>query len=215
RRSARSIPPGRLAIASTFTFVALFVIFTLSSMGVQLPFVSHPYTIYAEMDNADGLDAANGPQVSVAGVPEGQVTAVSYDRGRARVTIELNSDVRGKIFADASVRVRPFNAANFLELDITPGHPAAGPLPAGATIDPARSSIPVSTDQVLDILDADTRSYLQLLTEQAAIALHGTGGELAGALARLNPLSREAKVIGEMLAQRRQLIEQLLAASNT
>jgi virulence factor Mce-like protein len=215
RRTARAIPLGRLAIAATFTFVILFAIFTLSSMGVQLPFVSHPYTIYAELDNADGLDAANGPQVSVAGVPEGQVTSVSYADGRARVTIELNGDVRGKIFADASLRVRPFNAANFLEVDISPGDPAAGPLPPGGTIDAARSSIPVSTDQVLGILDADTRSYLQLLTEQAAIALNGRGGQLAGALARLNPLTSEARQIGDMLAERRQLIAQLVAESST
>ncbi|MHB8690343.1 MAG: MlaD family protein [Solirubrobacteraceae bacterium] len=215
RRAARAIPLGRLAIAATFAFVVLFVAFTLGSMGVQLPFVSHPYTIYAEMDNAAGLNASNGPQVSVAGVPEGQVTAVQYDHGRARVTIQLSGDVRGKVFADASVRVRPFNAANFLELDITPGDPATGLLPAGATIDPARASIPVSTDQVLNILDADTRSYLQLLTEQAQIALHGTGGELAGALAQLNPLSSEAKLIGDMLAQRRTLIGQLVAESDT
>src|SRR5581483_10541113 len=130
-------------------------------------------------------------QVSVAGVPEGQVTGVSYDAGRALVTIQLNGDVRGKLFADARLRVRPFNAANFLEVDIDPGHPAAGPLPAGGTIDAARTSIPVSTDQVFDVLDADTRSYLQLLTEQAAIALKGRGGELAQALAQLAPLSSE------------------------
>jgi virulence factor Mce-like protein len=214
-RAARAIPLGRLAIAATFTFVILFVAFTLGSMGVQLPFVSHPYTIYAVMDNADGLSASNGPQVSVAGVPEGQVTAVQYDHGRARVTIQLGRDVAGKIFANASVRVRPFNAANFLELDITPGDPAAGPLPAGATIDPARASIPVSTDQVLNVLDADTRSYLQLLTEQAQVALHGTGGVLGGALAQLNPLSSEARLIGDMLAQRRTLIGQLVAESDT
>ena len=215
RRSARAIPLGRLAIASTFAFVILFVIFTLGSMGVQLPFVSHPYTIYAEMDNADGLDAANGPQVSVAGVPEGEVTGVSYQHGRALVTIQLDSGVRGKIFRDASLRVRPFNAANFLEVDIDPGDPVAGPLPAGSTIDAARTSIPVSTDQVFDILDADTRAYLQLLTEQAAIALHGAGGPLADALAKLSPLSSEARTIGDLLAQRTQLIGQLVNESNT
>jgi ABC-type transporter Mla subunit MlaD len=209
KRAARAIPLGRLAIASMFAFVVIFVIFTLSSMGVQLPFVSHPYTIYAEFDNADGLDAANGPSVSVAGVPEGQVTGVRYDAGRAVVKLQLSGSVRGKVFRDASVRVRPFNAANFLEVDIIPGTPAAGALAAGATIDETNTSIPVSSDQVLDVLNADTRAYLQLLTEQAAIALHGTGGQLADALARLNPLSSEARQIGEMLGQRSTLIAQL------
>jgi virulence factor Mce-like protein len=212
-RTARAIPLGRLAIASMFAFVVLFVIFTLSSMGVQLPFVSHPYEIKAWFDNADGLDPGNGPQVSVAGVPEGQVTAVKYDAGRALVTMSLSSDARGKVFRDATARVRPFNGANFLQVDLAPGDPSTGTLPAGATLDSSRTSIPVATDQVFDVLDADTRAYLQILTEQAAVALHGTGGELGRALQQLAPLSGEARQIGAMLAQRRTLIARLVGES--
>ncbi len=151
--------------------------------------------------------------MSVAGVPEGQVTSVRYDAGRAVVTISLDAAARGKVFRDATVRVRPFNGANFLEVDVSPGRPAAGPLPDGSTIGTARSSIPVATDQVLSVLDADTRAYLQLLTEQAGIALHGTGGQLAGALHQLAPLSTEARQIGSMLAERNRLIAQLVGDS--
>lgn len=213
-RTARAVPLGRLAIASMFVFVVLFVIFTLSSMGVQLPFVSNPYQLKAWFPNADGLDPGNGPQVSVAGVPEGQVTGVQYRDGRALVTMSLSSDARGKVFRDATVRVRPFNGANFLQVDISPGTPAAGALPVGAIIDSSRTSIPVATDQVFDVLDADTRAYLQILTEQAAVALHGTGGELGQALARLGPLSGEARQVGAMLATRDHEISQLVGQSN-
>jgi virulence factor Mce-like protein len=214
-RTARAIPLGRLAIASLFAFVVLFIAFMLRSMGVQLPFVSHPYVIHAEFVDADGLDPSNGPPVSVAGVPEGQVTAARLDGHLARVTISLSGSARGRVFADASVRVRPFNGANFLEVDILPGHRAAGPLPAGATIDATRTSIPVATDQVLGVLDADTRAYLQLLTEQAAIALHGGGGPLAQALVQLAPLSGEARQIGGMLATRHRLIAQLVGEASS
>lgn len=213
-RTARAIPLGRLAIGSMFVFVVLFVVFTLRSMGVSLPFVDHPYVIHAEFNDAAGLDPGNGPQVSVAGVPDGQVTAVRYVGGRALVTMSLSSDARGRVFNDASVRVRPFNGANFLEVDILPGTPATGPLVAGATIDASRTSIPVATDQVLSVLNADTRAYLQILTEQAAVALHGTGGELAGALHKLAPLSDSALQIGAMLAQRDHLISELVGQSN-
>jgi virulence factor Mce-like protein len=213
-RTARAIPLGRLAIGAVFVFVALFIAFTLSSMGVQLPFVSNPYEIRAEFVDGAGLDPSNGPQVSVAGVPEGQVTGVRYERGRALVTIDLGSGARGKVFRDARAEVRPFNGANFLQVDILPGHPAAGPLAGGGLIESSRTSIPVATDQVLGVLDADTRSYLQLLTEQAAGALHGAGGELGHALQRLAPLSSEARQIGAMLAQRRSLISQLVGEAN-
>lgn len=208
------MPLGRLAIASMFIFVVLFVVFTLNSMGVQLPFVSHPYVLKAWFNNADGLDPSNGPQVSVAGVPEGQVTGVKYLHGRALVTMSLSSDARGKIFRNATVRVRPFNGANFLQVDVFPGTPASGVLPAGATVDVSRTSIPVATDQVFDVLDADTRAYLQILTEQAAAGLHGTGGALGQALQRLGPLSGEARQIGAMLATRDHLISQLVGESN-
>jgi virulence factor Mce-like protein len=208
------VPLGRLAIASLFVFVVLFVIFTLGSMGVQLPFVSHPYVIKAWFNNADGLDPSNGPQVSVAGVPEGQVTGVKYLNGRALVTMSLSSDARGKIFRNATVKVRPFNGANFLQVDVFPGTHASGPLPAGATVDASQTSIPVATDQVFDVLDADTRAYLQILTEQAASGLHGTGGELGQALQRLAPLSSEARQIGAMLATRDHLISGLVGESS-
>jgi virulence factor Mce-like protein len=213
-RTARAIPLGRLAIASMLVFVALFVIFTLSSMGVQLPFVNHPYVLKAWFRNADGLDPSNGPQVSVAGVPEGQVSAVKYVDGRALVTMSLSSDARGKVFRDAAARVRPFNGANFLQVDIVPGDRAAGALPAGATIDSSRTSIPVATDQVFDVLDADTRAYLQVLTEQARVSLHGVGGSLGDALRRLAPLSGEARQIGAMLQTRDRLIAELVGRSN-
>jgi virulence factor Mce-like protein len=214
-RRARAIPLGRLAIAALFVFVAIFIVFTLRSMGVQLPFVSHPYRIQAEFLDAAGLDPSNGPQVSVAGVPEGQVTAVHYKAGRAVVSIDLSSEAKGKVFRDASVRVRPFNGANFLEVDVSPGNPATGSLPDGGVIDSSRSSVPVATDQVLGVLDADTRAYLQILTSEAATAVHGTGGELAFALHKLAPLSNDARQIGAMLRQRRQLITQLVGESNT
>ena len=214
KRTARAVPLGRLAIVAMFVFVVLFVVFTLSSMGVQLPFASHPYELKAWFESADGLDPGNGPQVSVAGVPEGQVTGVQYVAGRALVTMSLSSDARGKVFRDATVRVRPFNAANFLQVDIEPGSPAAGSLPADSTLDVTRSSIPVATDQVFSVLDADTRAYLQVLTEQAAVALHGRGGELGSALQRLAPLSDDARQIGAMLASRDHLISQLVGESN-
>jgi virulence factor Mce-like protein len=213
-RTARAIPLGRLAIASLFVFVALFIVFTLHSMGVQLPFVNHPYEIHAWFNDAAGLDPSNGPQVSVAGVPEGEVTGVQYRSGRAFVTIDLGSDARGKVFNDATASVRPFNGANFLELDIVPGDPATGALGPGGTIDASRTSVPVNTDQVLDVLNADTRAYLQILTEQAAVALHGTGGELGQALQRLAPLSTAARQIGAALAQRDHLIGELVGYSN-
>jgi ABC-type transporter Mla subunit MlaD len=110
--------------------------------------------------------------------------------------------------------VRPFNGANFLELDIVPGDPATGVLNAEGTIDASRTSVPVNTDQVLDVLNADTRAYLQILTEQAAVALHGTGGELGHALARLAPLSTAARQIGAALAQRDHLLSDVVGESN-
>jgi ABC-type transporter Mla subunit MlaD len=129
--------------------------------------------------------------------------------------MELNPDARGKLFRDATVRVRPFNGANFLELDVQPGHAAAGAMPDGGVIDAGRTSIPVATDQVLDVLDADTRAYVQLLSEQTAIALDGGGGELGHALQRLAPLSTSARQIGDTLATRRKLISALIGEMNS
>ena len=53
------------------------------------------------------------------------------------------------------------------------------------------------------MLDADTRSYLQLLLSGGAQGLKGNGRELANAIRRFEPLARDTRAVAEQLAQRR------------
>jgi hypothetical protein len=63
---------------------------------------------------------------------------------------------------------------------------------------------------MISVLDADTRAYLQILTEQIATAVKGRGGDIANALRRLGPLTDSAREISTMVRQRRRMLKQLV-----
>ena len=210
RRTARAVPLGRLAIAMTFIAATIFVLYSLDKDRFALPWISERYTIQAEFDDAAGLDAANEPPVAVAGVPAGKVVDVVYTRGRALVTLELEEGVRGKVFRDASVRARPLNAANILAVNVTPGTPEAGALPEGGVIRARRSSIPVASDEVLGMLDADTRAYLRIIIGESAGALDGRSGELGTLMRRAGKLTDSGRQVAALLRERRRLTRALV-----
>jgi phospholipid/cholesterol/gamma-HCH transport system substrate-binding protein len=66
----------------------------------------------------------------------------------------------------------------------------------------------VNSDEVLSALDADTRSYLQLLVNGAGKGLRGRGGDLRAILRRYEPLHRDvARVASAFAARKRDLAE--------
>lgn len=215
RRTARAVPLGRVTIATVFLAATIFVLYSLGKDRFALPLVSERYYVQAEFLEVAGLDEDNEPPVSVAGVPAGKVSEVRYEDGRAIVTMELEEGMRGKVFADASVRTRPLNGANILSVNITPGNPETGELSEDEVIDAARTSIPVATDEALSILDADTRAYLQLLTAEAATALDGRGGEVALALRKAGALSDSALRISRAFRRNHSILEQLVGEMET
>jgi phospholipid/cholesterol/gamma-HCH transport system substrate-binding protein len=209
-RAARAIPFGRLAIGTVFAAAAIFVGYSLSLMGLNSPLGSDPYRIEAEFPDAAGLDAANSPPVSVAGVPAGRVVGVRQDHGRAIVRLELDTEIEGKVFRDAIVRVRPLNGANILTVNIEAGHRATGALPNGARIGATQTDVPVGSDRLLSVLSADTRAFLEILTQETATGVKDRGNDLAQALAQLGPLSDAQRDIAAMLRRRRTLISELV-----
>ena len=209
RLKAGRVPFGRVVIGIQLLLALIFVGYTMSKMSVRMPFVSgEAYTIEVVFSDAQGLDEADGPGAAVAGSPVGRVTDVREENGRAIATLTLDGDMRGKIFSDASARVRPASALQNLLVNIDAGENTDEPLPDGARIEAGRTSGFVALDDLTSLLDADTQAMTQILIREAAVGLKDREPELRRSLAELGDLAETTTPIAEALADRRRLLRE-------
>lgn len=210
QRVARAVPFGRLSILVQLAAVVIFLGYVLINTGVRPPFVSDPYELEIAFRDASGLDEDNRSTVAVAGIESGRVIEVRLEGEQAVATVELDEEARGRVFADATAEIRPINAINQLLVNIDPGSPSAGPLPEGRRIAAERTGTHVQLDRILEVLDTDTRAFLQIVIAEADRALRGRGGELRSALGRLGDLTDPAVEVTDALADRRRLLSRLV-----
>ena len=68
----------------------------------------------------------------------------------------------------------------------------------------------MNLDEVLAVLDSDTRPYLQLLINGAGKGPKGRGGDLSKTLRQLGPLQRDTRRVSGALAQRKANLRRLV-----
>lgn len=216
RGTAGHLPFGRAIILMQVVAALIAVAYMLGKDRVGMPLVSDkPYEVRVAFRDAQGLDEKDQPPAMVAGADFGRVVEVKRQGGMAIARIELGHEVRGRIFADATAQLRPVSSLQNLALNIDPGSPQAGPLPDDRPIPVERVRGYVNTDRVLDVLDADTRAYVQLLLGEAARGLRDRPGELRRAVAQLGSVSDSSAVVADALADRRKLLSRLVAELDT
>jgi phospholipid/cholesterol/gamma-HCH transport system substrate-binding protein len=74
----------------------------------------------------------------------------------------------------------------------------------------ANTNPDVNSDEILSMLDADTRPYLRLLVSGAGRGLRDRGGDLAETLKRLEPLHRDLARVARAGARRRVALKRLI-----
>lgn len=215
-RHPRRVPLARTIILLQAALAVGVLWYLFAHEYVQLPLVgpSH-YVLHAEFADASGLNGSYHSPVTVAGVPLGRVTGVTYRDGLAVATLELPTSVKGKVFANAQARIIPRSVLQDLMVDITPGSPGSGPLRGGATIPPARTSSTVNLDKVIDTLDPDTRAEVQVLLGQLSTGLAGRAGSLRSGLQELGRVVDVANGVTSQLAERRLLLSRLVSELDT
>jgi len=212
--AAREIPFGRVSIVVQLLGVVLFLTYVLANTGVRLPLVENPYEMKVAFRDAAGLDEDNRPTAGVAGIALGRVVEVTREGGQAVATLEFDEQVRGKVYRDATAEVRPINAVNQLVVNVDPGTPKSGPLPEGELVSAEATSTYVSLDRLFEVLDVDTRAYLQVVINELGRAFEGRGGELRSAVAQLGELTDPAARVSDQLADRRVLLARLVDGLN-
>jgi phospholipid/cholesterol/gamma-HCH transport system substrate-binding protein len=140
------------------------------------------------MSDASGLRP--GSQVLVGGVPVGTVGSLSlgaHDLVVADLTLNRR-DVRVGHGASASIVAANLLGEEYVAL--LPGDQQR-PLASGATIPPSRVTLPTDLDQIVNVLDSQTRTALATFINEAGIAVAGRRNDVTAVLRQL-PLSVEA-----------------------
>jgi phospholipid/cholesterol/gamma-HCH transport system substrate-binding protein len=170
------------------------------------------YKLNVELQTGQAVVPGQGQTINIAGVKVGDVTDVRLRGGVAVVQVDIDKKY-APVYRDAHVLLRPKTGLKDMYLALDPGTRAAGAFPSGGTIPVANTLPDVNPDEVLSVLDQDTRSYLQILLGaggQAFTDKPGHAGQTSAALRqdfkRFEPTSRGlAKITGELSTRRQNI----------
>ena len=126
----------------------------------DIPF-THDFRVRAVFESSNSI-RKNSP-VRIAGVNVGKVVKVEGKPGTDAAVVTMEIKKKGlPIHKDATMKIRPriFLEGNFF-VDVKPGTPSGPTIDDGDTIPITQTATPVQFDQVLSILQSDTRSSLQ------------------------------------------------------
>jgi phospholipid/cholesterol/gamma-HCH transport system substrate-binding protein len=126
----------------------------------DIPF-THDFRVKAVFESSNSI-RKNSP-VRIAGVTVGKVVKVEGKPGTDAAVVTMEIKKKGlPIHKDATLKIRPriFLEGNFF-VDVKPGTPSAPTISDGDTLPVTQTSTPVQFDQVLSILQSDTRTSLR------------------------------------------------------
>jgi phospholipid/cholesterol/gamma-HCH transport system substrate-binding protein len=178
------------------------------SLPAWVPIVGHEtFSLKGEFTTGQAVTPGQGQSVTIAGAKIGEIASVELVHGRALVTMNVTPKYARWIYRDATMLLRPKTGLKDETVDISPGNPAAGAVPAGYTIPVDQTAPDGNLDELLASLDADTRAYLQELLAGAGEGLKGNAANLSATFKRFDPLAREFQEIGREVAKRQYYVE--------
>ncbi|MEA2472544.1 MAG: phospholipid/cholesterol/gamma-HCH transport system substrate-binding protein [Thermoleophilaceae bacterium] len=181
----------------------------------NFPFIEKsPYEVKAEFSDAQAVIPGQGQSVRVAGVEVGKIGKVEPKNGVAVVTMLLDrkkiEDGELKVLTDATAQLRPRTGLKDMFIELDPGVSGQEVKEKG-TIPVQNTEPDVDPDEFLASLDADTRSYLQLLINGVGKGFsHGGGNDLNAIFKDLQPTNRDLRRVSEAVAARKLELKRLI-----
>jgi phospholipid/cholesterol/gamma-HCH transport system substrate-binding protein len=172
-----------------------------------------PFELKAELSTAQAVTPGQGQTIRVAGVRVGDIGKVEVDDGVAVVTMDIDRKFL-PIYQDATILLRPKTGLKDMFLELDPGTQAAGEYDEGDTIPVANTAPDVNLDEVLQLLDTDTRAYLKMLLVGGAEGLDGRGKDLGELLGSLGPINRGLARVNREVAKRKENLANLIHNMN-
>jgi len=196
----------------TVGLVATWII--VQEQRLRIPVIEErPFELKAELETAQAVTPGQGQTVRVAGVRVGDISKVEYDEGNAVVTMDIDRKFL-PVYKDATVLLRPKTGLKDMFLELDPGTQAAGEYEEEETIPVANTAPDVNLDEVLELLDSDTRAYLRLLLVGGGEGLNGRGKELGELLGSLGPINRGLARVNREVAKRKENLANLIHNMN-
>lgn len=201
---------------SFLTLIGLMVVglaagfYILLQQRLPNPF-THFYAVNTAFPSATAVVPGLGEPVDVAGVHVGEILGTSVRAGQGIVRMEIDpSKGVPRLYRNASAQLVPNTPLMDMYVDIDPGTPSAGVLPAGGTIPASQTTTPVSSDEFLDELDVDTRTWLSSLITELNNATQGRASDIRHLMLELGPTAQQMRTIGDLVAARRTEVAQLV-----
>ena len=170
--------------------------YILHNQRMRFPFVqAKPYQLKAEFSTAQAVVAGQGQTVRVSGVRIGDIGGVDLKNGHAVIKMDLDPEYKDLVHTNATALLRPKTGLKDMFIDLQPGGGDAPVAKRGFTIPISATQPDVNPDEVLSVLDTDTREYLQLLVNGLGQGLKGRGGDLRDLLARFEPTHRDLALV--------------------
>ena len=183
--------------------------YILANQRLRFPLVEDkPYTVKAELPDAQAVTPGQGQTVVVAGVRVGDIGKVELEDGKAVVELQLEPKYHGLLRQDASALLRAKTGTKDMFLEVDPGD--GKPLPEDGRIQVSNTLPDIDPDEFLAALDSDTRDYLKLLISGAGKGLDGRGTDLREVLKRLGPLHKDLARVSRAVAERRHNMRRLI-----
>ncbi|HEV7942330.1 MAG TPA: MlaD family protein [Solirubrobacteraceae bacterium] len=203
------------AVVGMVLLAALVGGYILSQERLSLPgwvpiFGRSHFMLKAEFQSGDALTPGQGQAVTIAGAKVGEIGAVETRNGVAVVTMEITPKYARDIYRDSTLIMRPRTQLKDETIQITPGLQKTGKVRSGYTFSLSQTTPDGDFDQFLAALDAETRTYLQELLNNAGVALHENGRALAADFTRFDPITRDLQKINSELHLRHVNIERAI-----
>jgi virulence factor Mce-like protein len=191
-----------VAIAGLIVLAGAIGFYILRNEGLALPF-DNTYTVNAQFSNAQALTPGQGEPVTVAGVKVGVITNVRLQNGIALVGMTMNRSLLPAVYSNATALIRPRTGLQDMTIDLNPGS-APAPKLGGPVVLPVSRTVPeINVDEVLALLDSDTRAWFQTLLSAGGQALGNRGVALRTVLKASAPTLTETRQVSEAIAARR------------
>lgn len=199
---------GAIAVGCAF--------YILDQQRFRMPFIAEaPFELEAELGSGQGVMPGQGQTIRVAGMRVGALGEVHLVDGQAVVKLELDPEYDDLVRADATALLRPRTGLKDMFLELDPGSKKSPLLEEGDAIPVVNTSPDVNSDEVLSVLDDDTRDYLRLLLTGAGGGLERRGGDLREVFRRLGPLHRHLAELNGKLKERRTELARLVHNSGS
>lgn len=184
-------------------------LYVLSKQRLESPFANN-YEVHAEFTNLTGATPGIGLPVNVAGVHVGQLSKINVVDGRAVATMLIDPKELPHVYKDAGATLIPNTLAKDMRINLRPGTPTAGALKEDDVIPSKHTGEPIDLDELLSVLDADTRQWFSGLLREVGIGLNKRGPDVRKLLRQLGPTSEQLREIGALLAERRHTLPKLV-----